>query len=492
MTATTTSAPASRAARPAAAAAAAPSSARRGVRRTPTWRAARRRGDALAWGIGVAVVWSVTLALVATWLADGGIQSLLAGGAESVTALGRVTGLAAANLLLVQVLLMARVPVLERAFGRDRIIRGHRLTGFWSFWLMLAHLVLITVGYAAASGMDVLGQFWDLVWNSPGMLLAAVGTLLLVMVVVLSLARLRRRTRYESWHLLHLYAYVGVFLALPHQLWTGADFLASPLATAYWWSAWVAAVAAVLIWRIGVPIVRSLRHDLRVASVEPDGTGAVTITITGRRLDRMRAVAGQFFVWRFLGSPGATRGHPLSLSAAPDGQQLQITASVVGDGTRRMARLRPGTRVLAEGPYGGFVGSRRRGRGLLMIGAGAGIAPLVALLEEQDYADGEATLITREHSAAAGVLAQPIARLVAQRRVHRISLNGPRARSGSRWLPAGQEGVDAVAGLRAAAPRLRERDVFLCGPTAWMREVERDLRAAGVPTERIHHERFAI
>ncbi len=46
----------------------------------------------------------------------------------------------------------------------------------------------------------------------------------------------RRRLRYEAWHLLHLYAYLGVGLALPHQLWTGADFTSSRAATLYWWT----------------------------------------------------------------------------------------------------------------------------------------------------------------------------------------------------------------------------------------------------------------
>ena len=59
------------------------------------------------------------------------------------------------------------------------------------------------------------------------MLLATAGTGLLVMVVVTSVRVARRRLRYESWHLLHLYAYLGVGLALPHQIWTGADFIAS-------------------------------------------------------------------------------------------------------------------------------------------------------------------------------------------------------------------------------------------------------------------------
>jgi hypothetical protein len=42
------------------------------------------------------------------------------------------------------------------------------------------------------------------------------------MVVVTSLRAARRRLGYESWHLLHLYGYLG--LALPHQLWTGQEF----------------------------------------------------------------------------------------------------------------------------------------------------------------------------------------------------------------------------------------------------------------------------
>ena len=59
------------------------------------------------------------------------------------------------------------------------------------------------------------------------MLLALAGTVALVMVVVTSVREARRRLRYESWHLLHLYAYLGAGLALPHQLWTGADFTAN-------------------------------------------------------------------------------------------------------------------------------------------------------------------------------------------------------------------------------------------------------------------------
>ena len=155
---------------------------------------------------------------------------------------------------------MARVPTLERAFGQDRLARLHRLVGFTSFNLMLAHVVTITWGYAAGRLAATPATLWHLTVDYPGMLLAAAGTVCLVLVVVTSIKAARRRLRYESWHLLHLYAYLGVGLALPHQLWTGQQFVGSTARTVFWWSAWALAAAAVLVWRVGLPLWRNLRH----------------------------------------------------------------------------------------------------------------------------------------------------------------------------------------------------------------------------------------
>ena len=159
--------------------------------------------------------------VTALWVQHGGIQDLGSlGGA--LTSLGRLTGLIASALLLVQVFLMARVPWFEQAWGQDELARTHRLVGFTSFNLLWAHIVLITLGYAAASPLGLWGTIVDFTLNYPGMLLAIAGTVALCMVVVTSVKRARRRLRYESWHLIHLYGYLGAGLALPHQLWTGS------------------------------------------------------------------------------------------------------------------------------------------------------------------------------------------------------------------------------------------------------------------------------
>ena len=453
---------------------------RPGAHRVPRW-----------WRDAAGVLtWASMLIVVALWVHDGGVGDLLAGGGTSVTTLGRITGLVATDLLLVQVLLMARLPFVERSYGQDELARRHRLVGFWSVNLMMAHVVLITIGYAMTARVAVLAQTWDLLVDYPGMLLALVGTLLLLLVAGTSIRRARRRLRYESWHLLHLYAYLGVGLALPHQLWTGAEFLTSPVATLFWWTLWGAAAAAVLVWRVGVPVVRTLRHDLRVTAVVPEGEGVVSVWMTGRDLHRLPASAGQFLTWRFLGRPGWTRGHPYSLSAAPTGQHLRITVKDLGDASGDLARLRPGTRVAVEGPYGRLHEGVRTRRKVLLLAAGIGITPLRGLLESLPQEPGDVTLVHRARSEHDLVLRHEIETLAAERGARVVYVLGPRIRSRNSWLPQSAAGLDDADALRRIVPDVADHDVYLCGADAWMAAAHAAVVAAGVPEDAVHVEHF--
>ena len=428
--------------------------------------------------------------VVALWVSHQGV-SLLARGVLGSDDLGRLTGLVASDLLLLQVLLMARIPWVERTWGHDVLVRWHRALGFTSFLGMSAHVVLIVAEYAHHDGLSVLDQLVEFTANRRGLPLAMVGTLLLVGVVGLSVRAARRRLRYEAWHLLHLYAYLGIGLALPHQLWAGADFLASSLARIYWWTLYLAALGAVLVFRIGLPTWRSAYHRPRVAEVREEAPGVVSVRMTGHRLDRLPARAGQFFHWRFLDGPGWSRAHPYSLSAAPARNELRITVRGVGDGSRRMARLEPGTRVLIEGPFGTLTAQRRRRPRVLFIAAGVGITPIRALLEELPFAPGEATLLYRVPRSEDAVLAGEIGELVARRAVRFHYLVGPRRKAAS-WLPAdASPRLSDAEHLERLVPGVADHDVYVCGPSAWMAAVRRSARHAGVPAARLHAEDFA-
>lgn len=437
-----------------------------------------------------ALTWASMLVVVALWVAGGNVQDL-GGWGTGLTSVGRLTGLVAADLLLVQVLLMARIPLVERVYGQDELARRHRLVGFWSVNLMAAHIAVVTLGYAVQARTNVLAEAWDLVVDYPGILLAVAGAALLLVVAVTSIRRARRRLRYESWHLLHLYAYLGVGLALPHQLWSGQEFMSSTVAAVYWWTLWAAAAGSILVWRVGVPVYRTLVHRLRVVDVVRESDEAVSVVMTGRRLDRLPVAAGQFFVWRFLDAPGWTRGHPYSLSAAPTADALRITVKDLGDASHGLGAVRPGTRVALEGPYGRLHDGVRTRRKVLLLAGGIGVTPLRGLLEALPQAAGDVTLVYRASHESDLVLKSEIEALAHARGARVFYAIGPRVAGRHSWLPQAAAALSDEGALRQLVPDVADHDVYLCGADGWMDAAERALLAAGVPSEAIHLERFS-
>lgn len=436
------------------------------------------------------LTWASVLVVVAIWVAGGGVQSLGAL-ASGLTGIGRLAGLVAANLMLVQVLLMARIPVVERVYGQDELARRHRLVGFTSVNLMVAHIVLVTLGYAAQDHLNPVAQGWDLVATYPGVLLAVAGAGLLGMVTVASIRKARRRLRYESWHLLHLYAYLGVGLAVPHQLWTGQEFVSSPLATLYWWALWVAAAGAVLVWRVGMPVYRTLVHGLRVSSVVHEGPGVISVWMTGRRLHRLPAAAGQFFIWRFFNGPGWSRGHPYSLSAPPTGDTLRITIKDLGDGSAAVGKLRPGTRVAIEGRYGRLHAGVRSQQKVTLLAAGVGITPLRALLEDLAQQPGDVTLVYRASTKPELIFESELEAVAKAKGARVLTAIGHRVAERPSWLPDYAARLSDADALRHLVADIAEHDVYICGALGWMEAAKQAALGAGVPPDRIHEERFS-
>src|SRR3954451_17005489 len=251
-------------------------------------------------GLGLTIGLAVAAESAGSLAAPGGIA----------TALGRLAGLLAAYAMVVVVVLVARVPPLERAIGQDRLVAWHRKLGPWPLYLLLAHASLITIRYARQAGDGVLHQFGQLLLTYQGILAATVGTIFLFAAGISSYRLARRRMAYETWWSVHLYTYLALFLSFSHQIHTGASFVGHGLATAWWTALWAGTLATVVAARIGLPIWRSLRHDVRVVGITPEGPGVVSVLMRGRRLDRLPVAGGQFFQWRFLGRSMWWQAHP--------------------------------------------------------------------------------------------------------------------------------------------------------------------------------------
>ena len=420
------------------------------------------------------------------WLFQEGLASLTAVD-TALGSLASLTGLLASDLMLLQVVMLARIPQVELAWGHDLLARRHKLLAYWSFWLMMAHVVLFTAQRLGRAGGWDSAVLYELYIHETWLLAATVGTIMLIGVVITSIRAARRRLRYESWHLLHLYSYLGLALALPHQIVDGADFHWT-FAIVYWWSLYAVGLGLIVWCRLGIPLWRSWRHQIRVTGVVAEAPGVVSVHMQGRDLGRLRTKSGQFFIWRFRDGPGWTRGTPYTISAAPDDSHLRVTIREAGPKTARAKQLRAGTRVYIEGPYGSMTAARRSHPRMLLAAAGVGVTPIRALLEDAVYDPGEAVLLYRYTSPHDAVLAAEIDELARRRGVEVRHLVGPRRHDGS-WLPP-VAGSDADL-LRQLVPDVADCDIFVCGPTPWMKAFEHAAVAAGARRKQLHTEDFA-
>ncbi len=401
---------------------------------------------------------------------------------DLLTNAGRVTGLLAGYGVVVLVALMARLPPLERGVGADRLARWHSKGGRYTVSLVVAHGLLIIWGYAVTAHASVVSETTTLLTSYPDVLAATVAGLLLVGVGISSARAARRRLRYETWYYLHFYTYLAVALAFSHQFATGAEFMDNIWAR-FAWGALYAGVAAAIVWyRFVTPARQAARHRMRVLAVQPEGPGMISVVIGGHHLDELGIEAGQFFRWRFLCRGLWWASSPYSLSAGPRPDRLRITVKDLGDHSRALAAVRPGTRVIAEGPYGAVTAALRQRRKVLLIGGGIGITPLRALFETMPAAPGDLTLLYRA-SRATDIVFRDELEHIAQRRGANLRFVLGRRRD------IGYDPLSAEA-LVKNIPDLAQHDVYVCGPTGMATAVTAALRKAGVGRRHIHHESF--
>lgn len=446
-------------------------------RRRPATEAPARISPSAALGvIGIGAV-----AVVALWWQD---TAAVHGFGAWLTNAGRITGLLAGYAVVVLLALMARLPALERGVGSDRLARWHAMGGRYTVSLAVAHTLLIIWGYAVTAHAGLVSQTTSLLTTYPDVLMGTVALGLLVGVGIASARAARRRLAYETWHALHLFTYLAVALAFSHQFATGADFRFN--APARWaWSAMYILVAALLLWyRVWTPVWAALHHQLRVVQVRRESANVVSVYVTGRNLEQLRAESGQFFRWRFLNRNLWWAANPYSLSAPPRPDLLRITVKISGGHSAALVHLRPGTRVIAEGPSGAFTAARRQRRKVLLLAGGVGITPLRALFETLPGARGEVTLLYRTNTAADVVLREELDAIAVHRGARVRYLTGPPKRGANDHLSAQQ--------LQRLIPDLSQHDVFLCGPELMMAAARTGLRQAGVPRRHIHAESFTL
>ncbi|HET9073223.1 MAG TPA: ferredoxin reductase family protein [Solirubrobacteraceae bacterium] len=447
-----------------------------------TPRTARRRPPVpLPWvpraALGLA---SGGLALViALTVADQPFSALSASGGLA-TFVGSLTGMIGAYLALLMLLLVSRIPVLERSVGQDRVLAWHQRLAPWPLTLLTFHAVAVTLGYAEATRTGVFAEIGPLISGYQGVLSATVALALMLTAGIASIRAIRTRLKRETWWVLHLYMYIALALSIAHVIALGPSFVNHPLTQTVWIAIWLLTAGTVLAYRVGLPLWRSYRHRLRVVEVRRETPDVVSIICEGRDLGQLPVAGGQFCFWRFLTREMWWQAHPYSLSSIPSESRLRLTVKAVGDHSTALAKLKPGTRVAFEGPYGAFRADARTQPGVLLLAAGIGVTSVRSLLEDLP-ARSAPVVVLRASRRSELPLMKEIEELTARRGGQLVPLIGPRS----------THNLDSLT-LCGLVPDLRQRDAYVCGPTGFVDNVTLALLDADVPPDAIHHEAYAL
>jgi predicted ferric reductase len=420
----------------------------------------------------------LTLALQMTTIRANDLNSFYA----VVVTASRLAALVGTYLSIIGIFLVARIPIVERGVGHDRLVTWHRKLGPWSLYLIGAHVLLILVGFAGQDSIPLYKEMWQFLTLYDWMWFALAGFVLMVMAGVTSYKKARAKMSYETWWMVHVLTYAAVAASFMHQVVNGSMFVGHPLNRGYWTGLYVVMAAAVVYWRFWVPFYRSMKVNLKVEKVVIEGPGVVSVIMAGKNLHTLNAQGGQFFGWRFLSRGHALMSHPYSLSAAPTRNHLRITVKDLGDHSRSLAMIPPGTRVFVEGPYGAFTAGRSTQPHVVLVGGGVGITPVRALMDEFN-GGAQIDVIFRASRSEDLVLKAEMDYLAnasnGSIRIHYLV--------GSRK----NHPMDAKS-LRTLVPHFADSDIYICGPEPLVSAVRKAAEDCGVPKNRFHDEAFAF
>jgi predicted ferric reductase len=386
--------------------------------------------------------------------------------------------------IALQFALIARFRRISRPFGIDLVMQYHRQLGILATLMVFAHPLLLA--------WERPGTWRQLFSGSGG---AAIGTGAwsagaLLLLIVLSYWRRPLGLGYEAWRLSHaLLGIAALALAQAHVS------LAGVYVAVAWkhfvLSLWCAVFVGIIAFLRLIKPFSLGRRPWQVVEVRPDILGCWTLALAPVGHAGLTFAPGQF-AWLKVGvSPWSLREHPLSFSSSAEHPELlEFGIKEVGDFTRTIGALRPGTRAFLDGPHGSFSCDFHRTPGYLFVAGGIGISPILSMLRTlADRGDPGPHALVYACARWDRVIFRREIEALRERLELAVTYVLEEGHEG--WAgPVGYTGRETLESHLGTDPASRQ--VFVCGPDPMMDAVEALLLECGVPSYRVTMERFNL
>ncbi len=288
--------------------------------------------------------------------------------------LGQILGTLALTALTLQLLMGARIKLLEKGVGLDRILRWHSLNARLALIFILLHPVLM-FGPLVYSGTDILkliASFNLFYW------LGIAALLLIILTILSTVYQSRIKLNYEHWKIVHKSGYLIIIFGFIHSFFVGSDILArNPLY--YWWIILAVVAGFALVYRYLLRrwfLKDNLYEITRIVKESPDVASIYFKPTKGKIFPYF---PGQFAFVRLYSKNLSDEEHHFTISSSPLDNLISFTVKESGDFTSRLDKLKIGDKAKIEGPFGVFSNADMSGP-FVFIAGGIGITPLMSML----------------------------------------------------------------------------------------------------------------
>ncbi len=414
--------------------------------------------------------------LFAGWWAGSNAMFGLPG--ERLIAVGRLLGLIAAWCIILEIMLMSRVPFMERYFDLQDTVDLHRLNGYGILLGIAGHTAFLVLGYASTIHNGWWIQFIQFNTSYGDVLWATIGTIILFIASGLSVYIMRTKMRYEVWYATHLTVYLAILLTFLHQIKIGGDFIGHFWFAAYWYALYILAFVLWAWYRVLRPFALLAKHQFKVVAIDKTAKNTYSVTLSGNNIKQFDFESGQYATWRFLSSSLWFEAHPFSISSSPGQSTIRLTVKASPSLTYKIASLKLGTYVMIDGPRGSFTLDRvADSSAVIMIAGGIGITPYMSSIKSLLDDGKDITLLYAVRSTEDIAFSQELRQL--QERGLKV-----------------QTFVDELnqqitPGILGSMIK-KDTTVYVCGPDGMSKAFSQILKNLGVPKGRIVTERFAF
>ncbi len=390
------------------------------------------------------------------------------------TSLGQVLGLVGMTLFSINLILAGRLKFLDKYFkGLDKIYINHHKFGAIAFSMLLFHPLFLVVKYVTVSLRDASLFFVPFIDTN-----ITWGIIALLLMIILLAITFYTNFKYQNWKFTHKFMTLVFVFAILHTFYISSDISRNNFLRYYIFTlALIGLVVSVRKAFLDKVLIKKFKY--KVKNVNKLNQNIVEIEMEPLN-ERMMYSPGQFAFFSLLSKRVSTESHPFSISSSGKENNLKITAKNLGDYTSELKDLKSGDSVLIDGPYGSFSYKKVKNKNQIWIAGGIGITPFLGMTKtlESDY-KVDLYYSVRENKDAVRV-----------GDFQEVTRRNPNFRY-KLWITNDKVYINAEL-ISNLSGNLNDKEIFLCGPTAFMKSLENQFVSLGVDIKKIHYENFSL